>query len=172
MDFYRGDNRPPTDKTIQLKGFNAKPPAITMSPDQARKWLSDEIAKKKNLLSLGFFLRVQTPGFLISTAMKREGATEQTDYIYHIKIDNLHCFKITKSGVGEKIKTANPLVISEQLFLIVNNMDYEKATIIALGHGKVDSKEATFLTAIPKKYIMGYRGKHEKKFHYMKNLKV
>ncbi|WP_287849469.1 hypothetical protein [Acidiphilium sp.] len=174
MDFYRGDGRGPNNEVLRTKGFTAKPPAVTMTGTQARHHLAglystivgkynfgakkgQDISADTNTIGQG--LRKETPGNLIATAMTQAGAYQQTAYFYKITIpDNELTFqKIKQNGELAEIISAQEALTTKAYFLLFNNSSFENADILALCHGVVDSKEATFFTGIPAKYIVGYR---------------
>jgi hypothetical protein len=156
MDFYRGDDRPPYDAVLSTQGFTAKPPAQTMSGDQARAFLANASGKPHEI---GFRWRVQTPGGLIATSMTQEGAFSQFRHFYKITIpDNeitLRRLTNTKE-LGANVQPSSALGTSDY-FILYNNKNYQAADLIGFCHGKVSTKEVTFLTAIPARYIAGFR---------------
>lgn len=167
MDFYRGDGRGPNDEKIKSVGFDGWPTYKALqSPEEARQWLSDQLKKDKNVMTMAFNLRVQTPGGLIATAMKEAGSYEGKEYIYKITVPDVSLVKLGNKGAGELMAAQDPLDV-RSYFLILDNPDYTKASLIAIGHGQVDTKEATFLTTIPRKCIVGYRTKNENQFKAM-----
>lgn len=157
MLFYRGDNRSPLDSVIQKVGFTAKPPAVTMTAAEARAFLTKELASA-TLADLGMTWRKQTPGYLVATAMTREGSFEQMTYLYEIEIPDE---VLTARSIAEKGVVGAAFPLSEALtytkyFILHDGTTYADATMIAFCHGPVNTKEATFLTAIPRPYIKGY----------------
>jgi len=159
MDFYRGDNRGPDDVNILRHGFTAKPPAVPMNGAESRAFLSLMLAEYKGSAELGFKWRGETPGGLVATAMIQGGGYQGMKYFYKCTIpnDELTLQKLTSKG-----KLGDPLPVTEALasrsyFLLYNNGSYQTADLIAFCHGQVQSKEATFLTTIPARYIVGYR---------------
>lgn len=158
MLFFRGDNRSPLDSVIQKEGFTAKPPAVTMTAGEARAFLT-KVLDKATLNDIGMTWRKQTPGYLVATAMTKAGAFEQMTYLYKIEIPDL---VLTARKIGEKGVVGDAFPLSDALtytkyFILHDGTTYNDATIIAFCHGLVDTKEATFLTAIPRAYIVGYR---------------
>jgi len=159
MDFYRGDDRGPGDMDLRTIGFAAKKPALPMDGDQAREFLSG-IFETYAVNDFAFKWRGQTPGFLISTAMVQGGGFQGKKYFYKLTIpDN----ELTLQIIDNKGNRLNKFPVKDgpvkrKYFLLFNNGSYEKADLIAFCHGIVDTKEATFLTTIPTRYIVGYRG--------------
>ena len=169
MDFFRGDNRAQSDMVLQSKGFTSKG-----SPDRdgnaARKFLLDQFSSPaiKTPHDLAFKWRVQTPGGLIATAMVEDGAYTQTHYFYKITIpDNELTFRRYLKGgaIGPEVPLSS--VLEQRDYLIMHNgSSYETADIIALYHGKANTKEVTFITPIPPRYISGFRaGAHTGSSH-------
>jgi hypothetical protein len=158
MDFYRGDDRGPQDMKIRQVGFDAKPPAPTMNAAMAREFLK-KLFNTRTINDIGFQWRVQTPGYLVATAMKQGGAFQGKNYFYKITIPNVELTlqTLNKQGILEDIFPTNQALTKGGYFLLFNNHKYEAATLIALCHGCVSTKEATFLTVIPSRYIVGYR---------------
>lgn len=163
MDFYRGDDRSPwkgEPSNICNVGFTLYPANKARTLEEARNEIS---CNMKKLLSYMTTLRVQTPGGLISTAMIPEGAFEAKEYVYKITIPDgdLELRQISNQGIGDTIPMNGfDIQKSTKNFLILNT-PHNATNILALVHGMVSTKEATFYTAIPQKYIVGYRGKHE-----------
>ncbi len=92
-----------------------------------------------------------------------EGAFEAKEYVYKITIPDgdLELRQISNQGIGDTIPMNGfDIQKSTKNFLILNT-PHNATNILALVHGMVSTKEATFYTAIPQKYIVGYRGKHE-----------
>jgi hypothetical protein len=158
MDFYRGDDRGPEDMKLRKDGFDAKPPAMTMDGLMARKFL-ENLFKTRTSVDIGFLWRSQTPGNLVATAMKQGGAYQGKKYFYKIVIPDheLTLKSINLKGVMQNTFPVNQALTKGGYFLLYNNPKYESASIVALCHGCVDTKEVTFLTKIPSKYIVGYR---------------
>lgn len=129
-----------------------------MTAAEARAFLTKELASH-TLNDLGMIWRKQTPGFLVATAMTKEGAFEQMTYLYEIEIPDqaLTARSIAEKGiVGAAFPLTDALTCSKY-FIIHDGTTYTDATMIAFCHGPVQTKEATFLTAIPRAYIKGYR---------------
>lgn len=158
MDFYRGDNRGPMDATLITVGFSAKPPEQPMSASAARAFLATSFQTKKPL-DIGMEWRKQTPGFLVATAMTQTGGFQQMKYFYKISIPNgeLTAQELEMNGTLGKTFPVNEASTRNKYFLLFNHLTYQNATLIAFCHGIVHSKEATFLTTIPARYIEGYR---------------
>lgn len=168
MDFYRGDDRPPTDEKISKIGFDGWPTyQAIQSPGDARAWITNQLKTDKNVMTMAFRLRVQTPGGLIATAMKEAGAFEGKSYVYKITLPDVSLVELTRQGAGKPVAPVDDPLEVRGYFLILDNADYQKASLIGIGHGQVDTKEATFLTAIPRKYVVGYRKKTETAFTAM-----
>jgi hypothetical protein len=163
MDFYRGDDRSPwkgEPTNICNVGFTLYPANKARTLEEAR----DEISRNtKNLLSYMTALRVQTPGGLISTAMIPEGAFEAKECVYKIAIPDidLELRLISNQGTGAAIPMNGFDIRKCTKNLLIRNAPHNATNILALVHGMVSTKEATFYTAIPQNYIVGYRGKHE-----------
>ena len=159
MDFYRGDDRDPKDAVLVRDGFSAKPPAKTMSGVGARGFLAGLYNQGMRTEDFAFKWRGQTPGFLVSTAMTQDGGFQQKAYFYKISIPNTELtFQVLNNNgsLGQVIPAANALNAGGYL-LAFNNGSYLNADVIAVCHMKVNTKEATFLTAIPARYIVGER---------------
>jgi hypothetical protein len=158
MDLYRGDNRGPGDMDLRTIGFKAKPPALPMNGAQARDFLAD-IFKTKTSFDIGVLWRASTPGFLIATALTQTGAFQGMKYFYKIIIpDN----ELTLQAIDIKGRLQHTFPVGDALdarkyFLLFNNRRYQDADMIAFCHGIVSTKEVTFLTTIPARYIYGYR---------------
>jgi hypothetical protein len=168
MDFYRGDDRSPNDEKIRKVGFDGYPEYKAIeSPDKARAWITEQLKKDKNVMTMAFRLRVQTPGGLIATAMKEAGAFEGKRYVYKITIPNVSLVELKNSGAGAPINGVEDPLEIRKYFLVLDNPDYNQASLIGIGHGQVDTKEATFLTPIPAKYIVGHKTKTENQFQPM-----
>jgi len=167
MDFYRGDNRAPTqgEGNICNVGFTLYPAYQALPIQQARQTIS---TNWNNLLTYMFGLRVTTPGGLISTAMIPEGAFEGKEYVYKITIPDtsLHLVELSKQGLGAAIPMATFNIRTyTKALLIMDNANFNLATnVLAIGHGLVATKEATFYTALPLQYVVGYRKKSEDQF--------
>jgi hypothetical protein len=158
MDLYRGDDRGPGDMKLRTIGFNAKPPALPMNAAEARDFLTN-IFKTKTSFDVGVLWRASTPGNLIATAMTQGGAFQGMKHFYKIIIpDN----ELTLQVIDFKGRLQNTFPVGDALntrkyFLLFNNRRYQDADMIAFCHGIVDTKEVTFLTTIPARYIYGYR---------------
>ena len=156
MDFYRGDNRPPHDPVLSTRGFTAKPPAQTMSGDEARAFLQNMAGGPAEI---GMVWRGQTPGGLIATAMTEEGAYSHLQHFYKITIPDeeitLRLLTRTKA-LGANVQHSSALK-TPAYFVLFNNGNYQAADLIGFCHGLVHTKEVTFLTAIPARYIAGFR---------------
>lgn len=158
MDFFRGDDRGPDDVSMK-EGFTAKPPSRPMTPAQALQYLADKIKINANILTLGMTWRESTPGDLIATAQTQEGGFQGKNYFYKVTIpDN----ELTLHSLNPKGVFGPPLPIAEGLttskfYIVANHQNIQQATIIGFRHGMVHTKEVTFLTTIPRKYIVGYR---------------
>jgi len=161
MDFYRGDDRIPTDGVICSQGFTAKPPSPTMNGDQARLYLAQQFMNGSQRLTcqdVGMTWRQQTPGGLVATAQHQEGAYAGKNYFYKITIPDteLMAWELNNKGHRERQIAVAEVGTTRKYCLIHNSTTYETATLIALCH-PVSTREATFLTAIPSQYIVGTR---------------
>ncbi|NIJ34623.1 hypothetical protein [Sphingomonas oligoaromativorans] len=156
MDFYRGDDRPPHDPVLSTRGFTAKPPAQTMSGDEARAFLQNMAGGPAEI---GMVWRSQTPGGLIATSMIEDGAFTQFRHFYKITIpdEEITLRLLTRrKTLGANVQHSSALS-TRDYFVLFNNGNYDAADLIGFCHGQVQSKEVTFLTAIPARYIAGFR---------------
>jgi hypothetical protein len=151
MEFYRGDSRPPCDWTLDI-GFAAIRP---MLPEEARQWLVTQLVKHSgDVPALCQTLRQTRDSSVIATAIDAGGAFLQCKYLYKIRINTLHFFELGSEGPGRQIH--NPLVY-RGAFMIRDHFLYLAAKIIGIGHGMVCTKEATFLTTIPRTFIKKFK---------------
>jgi hypothetical protein len=158
MVFYRGDDRGPGDMKLRTVGFDAKPPAVTMDGSLARTFLAN-LFRTQTSVDIGFGWRAETPGNLVATAMTQEGAFQGKNYFYKIVIPDqeLTLQVINMRGVRQVCFPVNLALTKGGYFLLYNNPRYEAASMIAFCHGCVHTKEVTFITKIPSRYIVGYR---------------
>lgn len=161
MDFFRGDNRGPTDDSILAHGFAAKPPELPMDGPAAWRFAQLNVLGKSEgqLNTAAMTWRERTPGNLVASALTQGGAFQNMKYFYKFSIpdDELSAFEIGDGGaLGHGFPIAQAPA-KKAYFLICNNSSLPQADLIAFVHGKVNTKEATFFTTVPKKYIVGYR---------------
>ena len=160
VEFFRGDDRAPSDPVLRSQGFTPKG-IPERDGKAARKFLRDQFSDGSinTPNDLGFRWRIQPPGGLIATSMTQDGAYTQTHYFYKITIpDNELTFRryLRNGEIGAIVP--NDSVLSQWDYLIMHNKEsYEQADIIALYHGRTNSKEVTFITSIPANYISGFR---------------
>ena len=162
MDFFRGDNRGPQDNSILAYGFACKPPSQPMDGPKAYKYLLDELARCKGPNTLGQTWRERTPGNLNASAMTQAGAFQNMKYFYKFTIpdDELTAIEVSDGGKIEGVFSIAEALTRKVYFVLCDNNAVANANLIAFCHGKVNTKEATYLTTIPKKYIVGYRNGH------------
>jgi len=173
MIVYRGvKDKPETD--YLKKGFTNYPAYMAPPQDTLQKWFISEVSKfsTKNfkgatisgkVRDLAFDWRKSTPGGLIATAITEEGAYDTMPYVYKIEIpdDELWAWMLQDNGTPvelyQKVGKDAKFPDCKHYMLIANNKNLGEASILALYHGPVNTKEVTFMTPILRKYIAGWR---------------
>jgi hypothetical protein len=162
MIFYRGTETPPnkvSENGFKTHGAEAAPKGMLLDWFQAQLLLDKH---KHSVKDMAFAWRKQTPGGLIATSATEMGAWEQTKYVYRIDYSQLYIFTLQNDGAPGPFgsRESNALALGSKYALLSDRPTLEalpQATVLALYHGVVDSKEVTFMNPIPPSLITGYR---------------
>ncbi len=162
MLFYRGTSLGPTSSEMR-DGFTNYPKYKAPSGG-LYAWFLERVKELKTVNDLAFNWRGETPGGLIATAMTEAGAYDHMAHVYRVEYADadIFCFEMEKSGAikggGFKQGEGVNLPADRRLLLLTDSQTPADASVVALYHGQVGTREVTFLNAIPRANITGHRG--------------
>lgn len=92
--------------------------------------------------------------------LTQDGAYQGAAFLYKISIPNhdVRLQEIGKDGRLGEVLSHEQALTTRKYFVLYDSGSYATATLLAFCH-PVGGREATFLTAIPARYVVGFRSK-------------